>query len=302
MYEQHFGLRALPFNATPDPSFYVNLAGHHQAINTLVVALKGGESIVKIVGEVGTGKSMLCRKLLRDLGTGFVVAYLPYPALSPMHIQLDLAEELGVVLPPNADSHQLLKYLKEVLIDIREQGRRCVVIVDEAQTLPDATLECIRLLSNFEMNGDKLLQIALVGQPELDLRIGQPRLRQLQQRIAFSHELKPIDRATTEAYLRCRLRIAGYRGTTMFSPWALRTLHKVSGGIPRIINTLAHKSMMSAFGRGDVVVRHYDVRKAAADSESVRRWRATNRRGWFSRRQSAGQVLENAAPRIHINP
>lgn len=300
MYAQHFGLRNMPFAASPDPSFYVNLAGHHEAINTLVVALRGGEAIVKIVGEVGTGKSMLCRKLLRDLGSGFVVAYLPYPALSPMHIQLDLAEELGVVLPPNADSHQLLRYLKEVLIDVREQGRRCVVIVDEAQTLPDATLECVRLLSNLELNGDKLLQIVLVGQPELDLRIDHARLRQLQQRIAFSHELKPIDRPTTDAYLRSRLRIAGYEGPPLFSPWALRALHRISGGIPRIINTLAHKSMMCAYGRGDQVVRHFHVRKAAADSESVRSWRTKNRRGWFSRRQRTTPSLEDAAPRIHV--
>ncbi|MCP5045101.1 MAG: AAA family ATPase [bacterium] len=297
MYEEHFGVRALPFNATPDPSFYVNLAGHHQALNTLLVALRTGEGIVKIVGEVGTGKSMLCRKLLKDLGPGFVAAYLPYPALSPMHIQLDLAEELGVVLPPNVGPHQLLKYLKEVLVDIQDQGRRCVVIVDEAQTLPDATLECIRLLSNLESRTQKLLQIVLVGQPELDLRIGQPRLRQLQQRISFAHELRPIDRATTEAYIRRRLKIAGHDGKPLFSTWAVTAIHRASRGIPRIINTLCNKSLMSAYGRGDETVRHYHVRKAAADSESVRRWRSPSRR-WFGRKRSLGQALENAAPRI----
>ncbi len=297
MYASHFGLNAMPFNATPDPSFYVNLSGHHQALNTLVVALRSGEGIVKIVGEVGTGKSMLCRKLLKDLGPAFVAAYLPHPASSPMHIQLDLAEELGVVLPPNVSPHQLLKYLKEVLVDIHRQGRKCVMIVDEAQTLPDATLECIRLLSNLETRTAKLLQIVIVGQPELDLRIGQPCLRQLQQRISFSHELQPIDRGTTEAYIRCRLSIAGYGGDRLFSKWAINAIHRSSRGIPRIINTLCHKAMISAYGRGDPTVRHVHVRRAAADSEGVRKWRSPTRRRW-GRSESRRQALANAAPRI----
>ncbi len=297
MYEKHFGLRTMPFNATPDPSFYINLSGHHRALNTLLVALRGGEGIVKIVGEVGTGKSMLCRKLLKDLGPGFVAAYLPYSALSPYHIQLDLAEELGVVLPPNANPHQLLKYLKEVLLDIHSQGRKCVVIVDEAQALPDASLECIRLLSNLETRTAKLLQIVLVGQPELDIRIQQPCLRQLRQRIAFAHRLDSIDRGTTEAYIRCRLSIAGYSDAPLFTPWAINAIHRSSRGIPRIINTLCHKSMICAYGRGALTVRHLHVRRAAADSEGIRKWRSPTRRSW-GRKLSLEHVLQNATPRI----
>lgn len=297
MYEKHFGLNTIPFSGVPDPSFYVNLSGHHEALNTLVVALRSGEGIVKIVGEVGTGKSMLCRKLLKHLGPEFVAAYLPYPALSPMHIQLDLAEELGVVLPVEASPHQVLKYLKEVLLDIHKQGRRCVVIVDEAQTLPDATLECIRLLSNLETASAKLLQIVLVGQPELNLRIGQPCLRQLQQRIAFSHELYPIDRGTTESYIRCRLAIAGNEGSRLFTPWALNSIHRHSRGIPRIINMLCHKALMCAYGRGETTVRHLHVRKATADSEGVRGWRSTSKRRW-GRKVTPATALRDAAPRI----
>lgn len=297
MYEKHFGITTMPFNATPDPSFYVNLSGHHAALNTLVVALRGGEGIVKIVGEVGTGKSMLCRRLLKDLGPGFVVAYLPYPALTPMHIQLDLAEELGVVLPPNVTPHKLLKYLKEVLLDIHRQGRKTVVIVDEAQTLPDATLECIRLLSNLETGTVKLLQIVLVGQPELDSRIEQPRLRQLQQRITFSHRLTSIDKRTTEAYIRRRLSIAGFDGGQLFSPWAIRAIHRSSRGIPRVIDTLCHKSMICAYGRGDERIRHLHVRRATADSEGVRKWRNLRQSKW-RRAPSRRQALRDAAPRI----
>lgn len=297
MYEKHFGFTTMPFNATPDPSFYVNLSGHHAALNTLVVALRGGEGIVKIVGEVGTGKSMLCRRLLKDLGPGFVVAYLPHPALTPMNIQLDLAEELGVVLPPNVTPHALLKYLKEVLLDIHRQGRKTVVIVDEAQTLPDATLECIRLLSNLETSTAKLLQIVLVGQPELDLRIEQPRLRQLQQRIAFSHRLTSIDKRTTEAYIRCRLSIAGFDGGQLFSSWAIRAIHRSSRGIPRIIDTLCHKSMICAYGRGDERIRHLHVRRAAADSKGVRKWRNLHQSNW-RRAPSRRHALRDAAPRI----
>ena len=224
------------------------------------------------------------------------------PALSPKHIQQDLAQELGVALPPDADSHQILRHLKEVLIDIRKQGRRCVVMVDEAQTLPDATLECVRLLSNLELSGQKLLQIVLVGQPELDLRINHPRLRQLQQRIAFSHKLMPIDQATTEAYLKYRLRIAGYMGPPLFSSWAIRAIHRASGGILRIINILAHKALMCAYGHGDSVVYRYHVRRAIADSESIRGWRSKSRRGWFTRRQEPRLSIEDAAPRIYLQP
>lgn len=278
MYQRHFGLRSLPFGAMPDASFYVNLLGHHRALNTLVVALRNGEGIVKIVGEVGTGKSVLCRKLVADLGSQFVTAYLPFPALSPMHFQLDLAEELGVVVPSNVGPHHLLKYLKEVLVDIHRRGERCVVIVDEAQTLPDATLECIRLLSNLDHGGDRLLQIVLVGQPELNVRINQPYMRQLQQRIAFGHQLEPIDRGTTEAYIRARLALAGYAGADLFSGWAISAIYRASRGIPRLINTLCHKAMICAYGRGEYVIRRAHVRKAMADGGETRGWRRITRR------------------------
>ena len=294
MYERHFGLRALPFGAMPDPGFYVNLLGHHRALNTLVVALRNGEGIVKIVGEVGTGKSVLCRKLVADLGGKFVSAYLPFPALSPMHIQLDLAEELGVVLPPKVSSHHLMKYLQEVLIDIRHRGQQCVVIVDEAQALSDATLECIRLMSNLEYRGSRLLQIVLVGQPELNHRIEQPCLRQLNQRIAFGHELEPIDRATTEAYIRARLSIAGYSGGDLFSNWATSAICRASRGIPRLINTLSHKSMICAFGRGEYVIRHAHVRKAMADGGNAQSWRRITQRPRRRRAASRARVQHTA--------
>ncbi|MFT5443092.1 MAG: MSHA biogenesis protein MshM [Myxococcota bacterium] len=283
MYETHFGLRSSPFRSTPDSSFYVNLLGHHNALDTLQIALEGGEGIVKVTGEVGTGKSMLCRRLLKELGSGFVAAYLPYPALSPTHMQLDLAEALGVVLPPSPTPHQILKYTKEVLLDFRNHGQRCVVIVDEAQTLPDATLECIRLLSNLESGEDKLLQIVLVGQPELDWRIEQPQLRQLQQRVAFSHKLASIDRGTTDAYIRSRLHIAGFGQGQLFSPWAVRAIHRASRGVPRVINTLCHKSMICAYGRGEHTIRLAHVRRATADTEGVGMWRNVASRPWKPR-------------------
>ncbi len=273
MYLDHFGLRSQPFSATPNTSFYVNLSGHEEAINLVLFALRSGEGFTKVVGEVGTGKTLLCRTILRRLGDGFVSAYIPSPALSPHDLQLALADELGIPVTADVNPQRLLRYLQQELINIKRSGRQTVLLIDEAQTIPDHTLESLRLLSNLELESSKLMQIVFFGQPEFDERLARHDMRQLQQRIAFSHRLQPIDRGATESYVFRRLVASGHSGERLFTPWALNGVHKASGGIPRLVNVICHKAMLSACASKDAMVGRKHVRQAVSDTEGIGRWR-----------------------------
>ncbi|ROR34205.1 ExeA family protein [Inmirania thermothiophila] len=275
MYEAHFGLREPPFRLTPDTGYYYNTAGHQEALNVLLVALAGGEGFVKISGEVGTGKTLLCRLLLARLEAPFESAYLPNPALSPAGLYHAIAAELGLSLARNLGQHRVLAALTEALVARAAAGRRVVLVVDEAQAMPPPTLEALRLLTNLETEREKLLQVVLFGQPELDRVLAEPGLRQLRQRITFSYRIPTLDRAGVEGYLRHRLTVAGWDGPgTPFDRAALRMLARASGGIPRLVNILAHKSMMLAYGRGRRRVGVREVRAAVRDTEgAVRRRR-----------------------------
>ncbi|VAX02462.1 MSHA biogenesis protein MshM [hydrothermal vent metagenome] len=270
MYLEHFGLREMPFSLTPDTEFFYRYGAWQEAFEVLMVALRGGEGFIKISGEVGTGKTLLCRKLLASIDEGeFVTAWLPNPCLTPAALRMALADELGIRYPRNQGQHRLLTRINEALVDINASGRRVVVLLDEAQALPDDTLEALRLLTNLETEKRKLLQVVLFGQPELDERLAQPGLRQLRQRIGFSHHLRAIDREGLPGYLNHRLLVAGYHATPLFSAGAQAALFKASRGIPRLINILAHKSLMAAFGRGLSVVNRDCVVLACADTEGV---------------------------------
>lgn len=270
MYLEHFGLRELPFGITPDTSFAFAGTAHQEALNTLLIALKSGEGFIKITGEVGTGKTLLCRRLLATLGDGAVSAYLPNPYLEPRTLMLALAEELGVELDKDADQYHLLKGLNLALLDFARQNRAVVVCLDEAQALPMESIESLRLLSNLETEKRKLLQLVLFGQPELDERLANPSVRQLRQRISFHYRLGGLKRDEMEHYLAHRLRVAGHRGHRLFAPSAARLIHKAALGTPRLINILAHKAMLAAYGEGrqDVVPRN--VKAAVQDTEGAR--------------------------------
>ncbi len=272
MYRQYFGMRELPFSPTPNTAFYVDLAGHREAVNVVLVALRGGEGVVKITGEVGTGKTLLCQQLTRLLRKYCVTIHLDGPELGPFGLQLALADQLGTPLPGNTDSYTMLKHTKEILIDVHRRGQRTIMLVDEAQILSRKSLETLRLLGNLQNASRRLLQVVLVGQPELDRHLAQPSLRQLRQRIAFSHRLKPIDRRELRSYITRRLAVAGYRGGELFGPSATTSLHRASRGIPRLVNTLCHKSLMLAYSRGDTFVSSRHVRRAAADTTEARGW------------------------------
>jgi MSHA biogenesis protein MshM len=280
MYESHFGLREPPFGITPDTSFAYAGNSHQEALNTLLVAARNGEGFMKVTGEVGTGKTLLCRRFLRDLDPArFVSAYIPNPYLDPQTLMLALAEELGVKLDRQADHHHLLRELNHALLDFARAGKTVVACMDEAQAMPQETLEALRLLTNLETEKRKLLQVVLFGQPELDERLAQESIRQLRQRITFQYRLSALSAAEVEQYLAHRLRVAGYRGSRLFLPAAVRRLHRASGGVPRLINIIAHKSLLLAFGEGVQQVQPHHVRSAAADTPAAA---STPRRWWMA--------------------
>lgn len=277
MYLEHFGLREPPFRLTPDTAFFFPGSSHQQALTMLQVALAEGEGFLKLTGEVGLGKTLLCRTLLAQLGPEFFTAWIPNPDQSPASMRASLARELGIDLPGNAGQDRALRLITERLLALAAEGRRPVLLVDEAQALPKATLEAIRLLTNIETEQRKLLQVVLLGQPELDRRLAQDDLRQLRQRISFSASLRPFDAEAVAQYIRHRLRIAGHGSGELFDPPALRRLAQASGGVPRLINILAHKSLLAAFGKGLPRAGEAEVERAVADTESVapaprRRW------------------------------
>lgn len=271
MYKGHFGLREMPFGITPDTSFVYACNAHQEALNTLLVASRNGEGFIKVTGEVGTGKTLLCRRFLATLGENFVSAYILNPELEPRTLLFALAEELHVNLSREADEHQLLKQLTRALLNFARHGKIVVLCLDEAQAMPLATLETLRLLTNLETEKRKLLQVVLFGQPELDDKLGHQSIRQLRQRITFQCRLGTLDRHEVDRYLAHRLRVAGYLGNRLFTTPAVRAVHRVSGGVPRLVNIVAHKAMLLAFGQGvqQVLPRH--VRSAAADTPAVKR-------------------------------
>lgn len=273
MYLQHFGLAEPPFTLTPDTGFFFGHGSHQEALNVLLVALRSGEGFIKVTGEVGTGKTLLCRKLLNVLAEEVVTAYIPNPFLNPTALRMALAEELGITFARNIGQHRLLKLINERLAELSRADTRVVLLLDEAQAMPDESLEALRLLTNLETEKHKLLQVVLFGQPELDVRLARPRLRQLRQRIAFSHQLQPLGRAALADYVQHRLRVAGYQGPPLFSRAAIARLHRDSRGIPRLVNLLCHKALMSAYGAGSPLVGRTHVRRATADTEDTRRCR-----------------------------
>lgn len=275
MYLKHFGLSEHPFRLTPDTSFAFANRHHQEALNTILVALQGGEGFIKVTGEIGTGKTLLCRRLLQSLGGEWVTAFLPNPSLDPDTLLLAIAEELGIEEAASTDQYHLVRKINLELLHLARAKKRVAVFVDEAQAMPVPTLEALRLLSNLETEKRKLLHIVLFGQPELDERLRQPEIRQLAQRVVFQCRLRGVQRGELAAYVEHRLRVAGHRGEALFSPAALRALHRASGGTPRLINILAHKALLSAFGEGKSQVGLRHIRLAHKDTEGSRRLR------WF---------------------
>lgn len=275
MYLYHFGMQRLPFGLTPDTAYFCELPGHRAALNVLHIALASGEGFVKITGEVGTGKTLLCRKLLTDLdllppAQRAQCAYIPNPVLTPHELRIALAHELGLSLDANESEVLLARRLELKLLDIAQHGRPVILIIDEAQSLPDDSLETLRLLSNLETERHKLLQIVLFGQPELNHRLHSDKFRQLRQRIAFSYHLPHLTAPQMAVYLSHRLQLSGRNGAVPFSDAALFAIAWFSRGIPRLGHVLAHKALIAAFGKGLPCANLREVFAAARDTEDVR--------------------------------
>lgn len=289
MYLRHFSLREAPFSITPDSDFFYPHEGAQAALNMLLVALRSGEGFLKIVGEVGCGKTVLCRQLLKTLQDECVTAYIPNPDMGPDDLLQALACELGVKLPETASRHQMLNALRDCLLKHAEMGFSVVVCIDEAQAIPLRTVECLRLLSNLETEKRKLLQLVLLGQPELDEKLSRPEIRQLLQRITFSEYLGPMKAPRIAAYLVHRLSIASVNEATdtqVFEPDAVQLMAHFSRGVPRLVNVLAHKCLMLAYGENEHRVQARHVRLAVADTPGLQtapsRWLGLWRSKWHA--------------------
>ena len=269
IYLAHFTLREPPFGITPDTSFFYACRSMQETLNTLLVAVANGEGFIKITGEVGTGKTLLCRKFLAALDDNWVTAYIPNPNLEPRTLLLALAEELGVPVETGIDQHRLMKTLNLALLAFARNRKRVLLCLDEAQAMPLETLEMVRLITNLETEKRKLVQVILFGQPELEEKLKQDSIRQLRQRITFQHRLGSLTPRETDHYLAHRRSVAGYRGDRIFPRPAVRAIYRASRGIPRLINILANKAMMLAYGKGRRHVDWGSARAAVADTPSA---------------------------------
>jgi MSHA biogenesis protein MshM len=265
----HFCLKELPFTLTPNTQFFLGLPSHHEALQVLLTALKTGEGFIKVTGEVGTGKTLLCRKLLNELPKDFVIAYIPNPYLQPDELRIAFANELGIKFDTETSQQQISQLIQQQVIKLSQQQKAVVLLVDEAQALPIESIEALRLLTNLETESRKLVQVVLFGQPELDQRLSQPILRQVKQRIGFSYQLRCLHKNEIQPYLAHRLNIAQYNGMPLFDEKVSKIIYQLSNGVPRVINVLAHKCLMLCYGENKRCIEPKHVKQAGKDTESV---------------------------------
>ncbi len=249
MYTQFFGLRDKPFSLSPDPRFLYLSDSHREALAHLLYGIEQGEGFIAITGEVGTGKTTLCRTLLERIEPGTEVAFIFNPQLSGEELLQSIAAELGLETEDRT-RRELTEQLNRFLLAKKREGRRVLLIIDEAQVLEREALEQVRLLSNLETSTAKLIQIVLIGQPELDTLLEAPDLRQLRQRITVRWRLGPLSANETREYVRHRLRIAAGQTKNLFTDGALREIHRHSRGVPRLINLLCDRSLLAGFAAG----------------------------------------------------
>ena len=293
MYLEHFGLSEAPFSITPHTGFFFAGARRGATLEALIYAVMHDEGIVKVSGEVGSGKTLLCRMLLAHLPEDVETVYLATPSLSRDDILYAIAAELKIELP-DSRMHQAMRALQSRLMEIYASGRRVVVIIDEAHAMPAETLEEIRLLSNLESDRHKLLHLVLFGQPELDERLGEKDMRQLKDRITHNFALEPLRREIIGDYLAFRLRAAGYRGPDLFTRRAVRLIAGASQGLSRRINVLADKGLLAAFSRGKSLVDANEMRAAIRDARFSPM--SGRRRGIFAAAVVAIAAIVAAAP------
>jgi MSHA biogenesis protein MshM len=265
LYLEYFGLREPPFRITPHTDFFFTGANRGPTLEALVYAITQDEGIVKVTGEVGSGKTMLCRMLLERLPESVETLYLANPSLSRQEILGAIADELGVSTHGKA-THSLTRAVQDALIERYAAGKRVVMLIDEAHAMPAESLEEIRLLSNLESKATKLLQIALFAQPELDERLAANDMRQLRERITQHFSLAPLKPVDVASYIEFRLRAAGYHGPSPFTPAAVKLIADISEGLSRRINILADKALLAAYSNNIHQVDSGEVKTAAQDA------------------------------------
>jgi len=267
MYYSHFGLNQAPFKITPNTEFFFAGGNRGPILEALIYAITHGEGIIKVTGEVGSGKTMLCHMLPTRLPPQVETVYIANPSVSPEEILHTIAIELQLAVERSAPRLEVMQVLHEFLVKRHSEGKRVVVFVEESQSMPLATLEEIRLLSNLETRNDKLLQIVLFGQPELDDCLRQPNLRPLRERITHSFRLEPLGAGDIREYLMFRLRAAGYHGPDLFSGPVVKQVARASLGLTRRVNLIADKALLAAFSENTHTVRPKHVAAAVRDSE-----------------------------------
>lgn len=279
-FQEYYGLQQQPFSLAPNTEFYVEIKTQQECFNVLSYALQAGEGFIKITGDVGTGKTLLCRRLLNSLYEDeYVSVYIPNPALNPQALWRAIGHELEVEVN-NVDIHQVQERIQQRLLSLAKEGRSVVLVVDEAQCIPEDSLEALRLISNLETESRSLIQIVLFGQPELNTLLAQHRFRQLKQRITYSAELQAMDAESMQHYIQQRMILAGYRGMPVFEDSALKLMKKATAGIPRLINIIAQKALFSAFGGGAKSVSAAHIRAAVKDTEGANPLAVDNRFYW----------------------
>lgn len=246
VYLEYYGLTESPFDITPNPRFLFFSAKHREAFNHLLYGIRERKGFVQLTGEVGSGKTTICRALLEQLGPNYSTALILNPVLNPDQLMKAIAMEFGLEVK-GLDRLETVAVLNQFLLEQAEKGREVVLIIDEAQDLTNELLEQVRLLSNLETDDCKLLQIVLMGQPELRHRLNDHRLRQLRQRITVRYHLTPLSRTEMSQYIQHRLQISGSKGLPSFTGWALWRVHRYSKGIPRLVNALCDKSLLAGY-------------------------------------------------------
>jgi len=284
MYENFYGLREKPFNLTPDPRFLYLSKKHKEAFAHLLYGIRNRSGFVEITGEVGTGKTTICRTLLEQIGPEVEIAFIFNPYLSATELLRVVNDDFGMKSSA-VTKKELIDELNRHLLEQRKQGKNCVLLIDEAQNLSTPVLEQIRLLSNLETDTEKLLQIILVGQPELKENLATPELRQLDQRITARYHLKPLDNDEMVHYIAHRLTKAGGRGKVRFTRGALKTIYKYSGGTPRLINSVCDRALLIGYTQEKKQINAAIIKRAAREieGEKVKAKRAAEPTGGFRR-------------------